>query len=348
MGGEGVRAPGAKRAKCAVVGCMTMKRGSGDLCAPHRGRLAPTKPRDFAKENARRKDPATRAKSEHNRLHLSTNTSESSTTMAKDMKKCDACVDESVPASEGVMCPAKTHFLCNVCLQSYLGSFKSGDYAVQKKCKGRILCPFKDSETPFGDGPLVAHVPQDVFDDYLEIRIKVAETGIQEQMEKENNDKINELKEKLAKATGSGEQLEIDKHRLRIIDDIFTLKCPKCKLAFLDYDNCSAISCAGCKCGFCSFCLEDCGADAHQHFYKNKSKCPKEGGPLFIDHAKWLVYQRKRKTKIMGHCLASVPQAFLLHDKLLSIMSELSLQALRQKICDSVAREARDLGITMP
>ena len=73
-----------------------------------------------------------------------------------------------------------------------------------------------------------------------------------------------------------GEQLELDKHRLKIIDDIFTLKCPRCKMAFLDYDNCawadlcetmkpaspssvskgSAISCSACKCGFCSFCLE--------------------------------------------------------------------------------------------
>mmetsp|Transcript_28416 Transcript_28416/g.75956 ORF Transcript_28416/g.75956 Transcript_28416/m.75956 type:complete len:234 (-) Transcript_28416:72-773(-) len=219
MGGEGVRAPGAKRAKCAVVGCMTMKRGSGDLCAPHRGRLAPTKPRDFAKENARRKDPATRAKSEHNRLHLSTNTSESSTTMAKDMKKCDACVDESVPASEGVMCPAKTHFLCNVCLQSYLGSFKSGDYAVQKKCKGRILCPFKDSETPFGDAALAAHVPQEVFDEYFEVRIKVVEKDLQVQMDKEMNDKLEDLKKKLANADGSTKQREIYKHRIRIIEE---------------------------------------------------------------------------------------------------------------------------------
>merc|ERR1712039_226055 len=129
-----------------------------------------------------------------------------------------------------------------------------------------------------------AFVPQEVFEDYIKIRIKVAEQSIQEEMEKENRDKIEKLKEELAKATGTAEQTEIDKHRLKIIDDIFTLKCPRCNLAFLDYDNCSAITCAGCSCGFCSYCLEDCGKDAHQHFYKNKSKCPKEGGPLFIDH----------------------------------------------------------------
>ncbi len=33
--------------------------------------------------------------------------------------------------------------------------------------------------------------------------------------------------------------MELDKHRLKVIDDIFTLKCPRCKMAFLDYDNCT-------------------------------------------------------------------------------------------------------------
>jgi len=162
------------------------------------------------------------------------------------------------------------------------------------------------------------------------VRIKVAEKGIQEQFEKESADKITELKDKLAKAEGTGEQMELDKHRLKIIDDIFTLKCPRCNLAFLDYDNCSAISCAGCKCGFCSYCLEDCGADAHQHFYKNKSKCPVEGGPLFIEHAKWQVYQARRKERLLCEYLATVPVT------------------LRQKVVDLCAPDAKDLGIKMP
>lgn len=188
----------------------------------------------------------------------------------------------------------------------------------------------KDSETPFGDGAIVAFVPQDVFDDYLQIRIKVAEQGIQEEMEKENRDKIEELKKKLAMATGTAEQAELDKHRLKIIDDIFTLKCPRCKLAFLDYDNCSAITCAGCKCGFCSYCLEDCGLDAHQHFYKNKSACPKEGGPLFSDHGKWQGYQSKRKGRLLCEYLSTVPEE------------------LRKKVADLCAPDAKDLGVQMP
>lgn len=48
-----------------------------------------------------------------------------------------------------------------------------------------------------------AWMVEDVFDEYLQIRIKVAEQSIQEHFEKENTAKIEELKGKLAKATGS-------------------------------------------------------------------------------------------------------------------------------------------------
>ncbi|CAE7260753.1 unnamed protein product, partial [Symbiodinium pilosum] len=248
---------------------------------------------------------------------------------AKESRDCDCCFD-NVPTADGTCCPSKAHFFCAACLANFLDAFKTADYADQKKAKGRALCPMKDSDTPFGDGVLAAIVPQEIFDNYLQIRIKVAEQSIQEQFEKENTAKIEELKEKLAKATGSGEQLELDKHRLKIIDDIFTLKCPRCGMAFLDYDNCSAITCSACKCGFCSFCLEDCGKDAHQHFYKNGSKCPNEGGALFVAHNIWQGYQNARKERLLCEYLAGLADD------------------LRKKVADLVAPDAKDLGIEMP
>ncbi|CAE7197400.1 unnamed protein product [Symbiodinium natans] len=246
-----------------------------------------------------------------------------------ESRECQCCFDD-VPATEGIVCPSKEHFFCKACMANFLTAFKTADYADQKKAKGRALCPMKDSETPFGDSVLAAVVPQDVFDEYLQIRIKVAEQSIQEHFEKENTAKIEELKDKLAKATGSSEQLELDKHRLKIIDDIFTLKCPRCKMAFLDYDNCSAITCAACKCGFCSYCLEDCGKDAHQHFYKNGSKCPNEGGPLFIAYNLWQEFQNNRKERLLCEFLAGLPED------------------VRKKVADLVSPDAKDLGIKMP
>jgi IBR domain, a half RING-finger domain/Zinc finger C-x8-C-x5-C-x3-H type (and similar)/RNA recognition motif. (a.k.a. RRM, RBD, or RNP domain) len=63
-------------------------------------------------------------------------------------------------------------------------------------------------------------------------------------------------------------------NRLRnhIIEEVLTLRCPRCKQAFLDFDGCFALSCNSCPCGFCGWCLSDCGSDAHAHVKSCPSK----------------------------------------------------------------------------
>lgn len=39
---------------------------------------------------------------------------------------------------------------------------------------------------------------------------------------------------------------------LEIVENILVLKCPRCKIAFTDFDNCCAITCE-CKAGFCAW-----------------------------------------------------------------------------------------------
>lgn len=90
------------------------------------------------------------------------------------------------------------------------------------------------------------------------------------------------------------------KLRLRIVEEVLTLKCPRCKRAFIDFDGCFAITCfnQNCKCNFCAWCLKDCGDShtAHTHV----SYCPESASKLnlqspfraFEDH------HRKRKVKL--------------------------------------------------
>jgi hypothetical protein len=59
--------------------------------------------------------------------------------------------------------------------------------------------------------------------------------------------------------------LPVDRVRLKIIDEILTLCCPRCHQAFLDFEGCFALSCSVCPCRFCGWCLKDCGGDAHPH-----------------------------------------------------------------------------------
>lgn len=57
------------------------------------------------------------------------------------------------------------------------------------------------------------------------------------------------------------------KHRLYIAEHILTMRCPRehCRAAVLDFAGCFALSCNACGCGFCGWCLQDCGNDAHDH-----------------------------------------------------------------------------------
>ena len=47
--------------------------------------------------------------------------------------------------------------------------------------------------------------------------------------------------------------------------ELLNEQCPRCGAAFLDFNGCCALTCHRCGCGFCAWCLADCGADAHAH-----------------------------------------------------------------------------------
>ena len=51
------------------------------------------------------------------------------------------------------------------------------------------------------------------------------------------------------------------------MDEALTLRCPRCSAAFAEFDGCFALHCSNntCRCGFCAWCLKDCGTDAHPH-----------------------------------------------------------------------------------
>jgi hypothetical protein len=58
---------------------------------------------------------------------------------------------------------------------------------------------------------------------------------------------------------------QVELARQHIVDELLTLHCPRCSAAFVDFSGCFALTCHRCSCGFCGWCLGDCGADAHAH-----------------------------------------------------------------------------------
>ena len=92
------------------------------------------------------------------------------------------------------------------------------------------------------------------------------------------------------------DEREAARMRLDIVNEILTLSCPRCKMAFLDYSGCAALTCANgnCKASFCAICLKDCGTDAHPHVVI----CPENASKkLFVSDVDFNEYHRKRRER---------------------------------------------------
>jgi hypothetical protein len=86
------------------------------------------------------------------------------------------------------------------------------------------------------------------------------------------------------------------KLRLKIVNEVLTLRCPRCKTAFVDFDGCFALGCGknNCHCGFCAWCLKDCGDDAHLHV-AHCSERQAEG--LYHSKAAFDEHHRKKRAR---------------------------------------------------
>ena len=135
--------------------------------------------------------------------------------------------------------------------------------------------------------------------------------------------KIRELEQTVAEMA-AGREKKVLLLRKQIIEEILTLKCPRCKLAFLDFDGCFALSCMGCKCGFCAYCLEDCGNDAHRHVANCRYNIA-PGKGVFGDARIFERAQKERRTRLL--------RSFLV-DQVGTDMRKQVVQALHKDLAD--------------
>ena len=122
------------------------------------------------------------------------------------------------------------------------------------------------------------------------------------------------------------EEREAELMRLDIIENVFTLRCPRCKTAYLDFTGCAALTCGTCKAGFCAMCLKDCGSgpDTHSHVLRCLDK-PTEG--YFVKEDAFKEHHRKRMGNVINERL-----------------SKLSVKT-RNFLLNKIQKELDDLGI---
>uniref|UniRef100_A0A0K6SB32 non-specific serine/threonine protein kinase n=1 Tax=Chromera velia CCMP2878 TaxID=1169474 RepID=A0A0K6SB32_9ALVE len=174
--------------------------------------------------------------------------------------QCIVCVDISL-CERGLQC-SQNHFLCAECLNGYVEANARIDPEYsdvrarfkETKCKVACMNPGCPS-APFDPSDVSRLLRSEVYAAWETAKAEVTEQRVRREMEEE-------VREQLRKAL---RQEGAERKVREITEEILTLKCPRCRMAFVEFTGCVALNCANCFCRFCAYCLADCGREAHGH-----------------------------------------------------------------------------------
>jgi hypothetical protein len=194
---------------------------------------------------------------------------------------CPVCLCD-VPESQIQRCSAAdAHPVCNACLQSLVVSSCDTNASFSKN-GGRVKCAVSGCVAAQGIEDLIseARLEKSTYSLYF----RAVRSFVQAPQRKREHDDAILLREKAALEAALALSDRVQKQRALVLDADFTLRCPRCALPFADYTGCNALVCqdysasdagrarsdgnVGCGAGFCGICLADCGADAHDHYYR--------------------------------------------------------------------------------
>lgn len=159
----------------------------------------------------------------------------------------------------------------------------------------------------------------------------IVETRALRRQQQEFQTRVDELRREVHQLSGSRQATVLQRHRLHIAEEILTLHCPKrdCRAAFLGFDGCFALSCTACGCGFCGWCLADCGRDAHAHVRSCVQNIHQGGiGGTQQEFAEVQNIRRQREVTLYLDSIDDLPT--------------------REELLEAIAGDLRDLGIQLP
>jgi len=228
---------------------------------------------------------------------------EAAAAVAAAAASCGICL-EKFNVSDCVQCTGG-HVVCKTCFVLQIRAQTGQDVRdsfVRNGCN--IICAF--CKVPFRERDFISVVVDDAFQLITRARDEVAELRAENRLRAEYEARMELLRQELARGQDAHAQ-KVSRHRLHIAENILTLKCPRaqCGRAFLDYAGCMALTCS-CGCGFCAWCLQDCGGDAHAHVLT----CPRNLLPKSYggSHDQFQTVHRERVRPLVLQYLAGVPQ----------------------------------------
>ena len=247
------------------------------------------------------------------------------------LRTCCICYDE-LDLSQGVECTAPTagdaQFTCDACFGEHVTTESEKPLHELDERQARVFCPLTrhgcPCATPYAESTVAVHVTPAVFGMYLAAKERTQEQKLVQELETHFEERLEA--ERLRLSEMRSDELQIERMRCHVIDRILTLKCPRCEAAFLDFNGCFALTCHRCRCGFCAYCLHDCGRDAHNHV----GSCPSNRtGDIYGSFEIFERAQRDRRERMALEYLGTLDAA------------------LRVQVIDSCAQEFSDLGIAL-
>jgi serine/threonine protein kinase len=254
-------------------------------------------------------------------------------------RTCCICFDDEVLAAEGVECGSESenekHFLCDGCFERHVQEEAQKELCDVGKRDAQVFCPHRKKyngawscvcTTPYSESTVAGHTSEAVFCIYLDCKRRLEEHRLVREMEQEFEARFE--RERTRIATLKEEELRVEQTCRHIQERILTLKCPRCAAAFLDFEGCFALTCHRCRCGFCAYCLADCGNDAHAHV----ARCPhnRRNREVFGRDEDFQAAQHQRRERMLQEYLATV-DVFI-----------------RAKVVGACRRYFEDLGMRVP
>ena len=199
-------------------------------------------------------------------------------------RSCCLCFDEFF-LSQGVECcgAAERHFMCRECFSRHVTDQATQDLDRRKQRKGEILCPYRGPELPylactadpFPCELIALRAEPEALRAYLDNLKELKEQELAATMEVEKQQAIRDELQRLARMSEFERKVVAARTHA---EHLLNLKCPRCQRVFLDFNGCFALTCNGCACGFCAWCLADCGQDAHRHVTECKQNLAPDRG----------------------------------------------------------------------
>lgn len=161
--------------------------------------------------------------------------------------ECVVCFEDFLGFDDGVVCAATSdvHFVCNGCFLASVQSAITDTMAKQTMREGKIACPYSTfpptanscrSEC-FPDKTVAEKVDEQLFAAYQRQRDLLAEARCANEQRLEMDRRLDLAIKKMEQ-----EGVKVFKARKFIEEEILTMHCPRCKMAFADWDGCNGES----------------------------------------------------------------------------------------------------------